>query len=117
MTIWSLLVSPTATTLGLAAFSPHAEAGDFPSFSFMSFRWESMRPELESYVSGISSALRRAGRLRRKLPKSARLRPRLHASRRNTSRPVLCCSKMPAHSSGRSTPRLSRVTNRPAGAA
>ena len=60
MTIWSLLVSLTATTLGLAAFSPHAaEAGDFPSFSFMNFRWESMRPELESYVSGISSAKRK----------------------------------------------------------
>ena len=59
MTIGSLLVSLTATTLGLAAFSPHAaEAGDFPSFSFMNFRWESMRPELESYVSGISSAKR-----------------------------------------------------------
>jgi hypothetical protein len=59
MTLWSLLVSLTATTLGLAAFSPHAaEAGDFPSFSFMNFRWESMRPELESYVSGISSAKR-----------------------------------------------------------
>ena len=57
MTIGSLLVSLTATTLGLAAFSPHAaEAGDFPSFSFMKFRLESMRPELESYVSGISSA-------------------------------------------------------------
>ena len=57
MTIWSLLVSLTATTLGLAAFSPHAaEAGDFPSFSFMKFRLESMRPELESYVSEISSA-------------------------------------------------------------
>ena len=60
MTIWSLLVSLTATTLGLAAFSPHAaEAGDFPSFSFMNFRWESMRPELESYVSGIPSAKRK----------------------------------------------------------
>ena len=60
MTIWSLLVSLTATTLGLAAFSPHAaEAGDFPSFSFMNFRWESMHPELESYVSGISSAKRK----------------------------------------------------------
>jgi hypothetical protein len=36
MTIWSLLVSLTAGTLGLAAFSPHAaEAGDFPSISFM----------------------------------------------------------------------------------
>ena len=57
MTIRSLLVSLTATTLGLAAFSPHAaEAGDFPSFSFMKFRLESMRPELESYVSEISSA-------------------------------------------------------------
>jgi hypothetical protein len=60
MTIWSLLVSLTATMLGLAAFSPHAaEAGDFPSFSFMNFRWESMHPELESYVSGISSAKRK----------------------------------------------------------
>ena len=60
MTIGSLLVSLTATTLGLAAFSPHAaEAGDFPSFSFMKFRLESMRPELESYVSGISSAKRK----------------------------------------------------------
>ena len=59
MTIWSLLVSLTATTLGLAAFSPHAaQAEDFPSFSFMKFRLESMRPELESYVSGISSAKR-----------------------------------------------------------
>jgi hypothetical protein len=35
MTIGSLLVSLTATTLGLAAFSPHAaEAGDFPPLSF-----------------------------------------------------------------------------------
>jgi hypothetical protein len=60
MTIGSLLVSLTATTLALAAFSPHAaEAGDFPSFSFMKFRSESMRPELESYVSGISSAKRK----------------------------------------------------------
>jgi hypothetical protein len=59
MTIWSLLVSLTATTLGVAAFSPHAaQAEDFPSFSFMKFRLESMRPELESYVSGISSAKR-----------------------------------------------------------
>jgi hypothetical protein len=57
MTIWSLLVSLTATTLGLAAFSPHtAEAEDF---SFMNFRLESMLPELESYVSGISSAKRK----------------------------------------------------------
>jgi hypothetical protein len=60
MTIGFLLVSLTATTLGLAAFSPHAaEAGDFPSFNFMKFRLESMRPELESYVSGISSAKRK----------------------------------------------------------
>ena len=59
MTIWSLLVSLTATTLGLAAFSPHAaEAGDFPSFSFMKSASESMGPELESYVSGISYAKR-----------------------------------------------------------
>ena len=59
MTIGSLLVSLTATTLGLAAFSPHAaEAGDFPSFSFMKFRLELMLPELDSYVSGISSAKR-----------------------------------------------------------
>ena len=56
MTIGSLLVSLTATTLGLAAFSPHAaQAEDFPSFSFMKFRLESMRPELESYVSGSSA--------------------------------------------------------------
>ena len=41
MTIWSLLVSLTATTLGLAAFSPHAAgAGDFPSFSSMKLRLE-----------------------------------------------------------------------------
>ena len=54
MTIGSLLVSLTATTLGFAAFSPHAaEAGDFP------IRLESMRPELESYVSAISSAKRK----------------------------------------------------------
>ena len=60
MTIGSLLVCLTATALGLAAFSPHAAgAEDFPSFSFMKFRLESMRPELESYVSGISSAKRR----------------------------------------------------------
>ena len=60
MTIWSLLVSLTATTLGLAAFSPHAaQAEDFPSFSFMKFRLESMLPELESYVSAISSAKRK----------------------------------------------------------
>jgi hypothetical protein len=123
MTIGSLLVSLTATTLGLAAFSPHAaEAGDFPSFSFMKFRLESMRPELESYVSEISSAknVTTIAQASRKLPKSARLRPRLlkiHASRRNTSRPVLCCSKIPAQSSGQSTPRLSRVTNRAAGPA
>ena len=59
MTIWSLLVSLTGTTLGLAAFSPHAaQAGDFPSFSFMKSALESMGPELESYVSGISSAKR-----------------------------------------------------------
>jgi hypothetical protein len=59
MTIWSLLASLNATMLGLAAFSPHAaEAGDFPS-SFMNIRWESMHPELESYVSGISSAKRK----------------------------------------------------------
>jgi hypothetical protein len=59
MTIWSLLVSLTATTLGLAAFSPHAaQAEDFPSFSFMKSALESMGPELESYVSGISSAKR-----------------------------------------------------------
>jgi hypothetical protein len=56
MTIGSLLVSLTATTLGLAAFSPHAaQAEDFPSFSFMKFRLESMLPELESYVSGSSA--------------------------------------------------------------
>ena len=60
MTIGSLLASLTAATLGLAALSPHAaEAGDFPSFSFLKFRLESMRPELESYVSGISSAKRK----------------------------------------------------------
>ena len=60
MTIGSLLVCLTATALGLAAFSPHAaRAEDFPSFSFMKFRLESMRPELESYMSGISSAKRR----------------------------------------------------------
>ena len=60
MTIRSLFVSLTAATLGLAAFSPHAaQAEDFPSFSFMKFRLESMRPELESYESGISSAKRK----------------------------------------------------------
>jgi hypothetical protein len=60
MTIWSLLVSLTATMLGLAAFSPHAaQAEDFPSFSFMKSASESMGPELESYVSGISSAKRK----------------------------------------------------------
>ena len=60
MTIWSLLVSLTATTLGLAAFCPHAaQAEDFPSFSFMKSALESMGPELESYVSGISSAKRK----------------------------------------------------------
>jgi hypothetical protein len=54
MTIWSLLVSLTATMLGLAAFSPHAaQAEDFPSFSFMKSASESMGPELESYVSGM----------------------------------------------------------------
>ena len=47
MTIWSLLVSLTATTLGLAAFSPHAaQAEDFPSFSFMKSAWNRWVPSL-----------------------------------------------------------------------
>jgi hypothetical protein len=58
MTIWSLFL--TAATLGLAAFSPHAaQAEAFPSFSFMNSAWNSMRPEIESYVSAISSAKRK----------------------------------------------------------
>ena len=129
MTIGSLLVSLTATTLGLAAFSPHAaEAGDFPSFSFMKFRLESMLPELDSYVSGISSAKRHkknvttiaqasGGKIAPETPEISATATPHSWPRRNTSRPVLCCSKIPAQSSGRSTPRLSRVTNRPPGPA
>ena len=74
MTIGSLLVSLTATTLGLAAFSPHAaEAGDFPPLSFR------ISPAKRKT---ISLWRRRAGTQRRQVPRARALRahrPKLRA--------------------------------------
>ena len=88
MTLRSLsFSSPPLRSASLHSLAMRPGGILFPSASCLPF-WNSMRPENQSNVKRdlvwkaqkrAPPSLRRAGRLRRKIPKSAPLRPRLHA--------------------------------------